>query len=230
MSDSTEVDALGAMYQGEKTDSIGVFNVAMLMMAIAVGYIGTSLTLSGDFGHGVPWSMVLLLPFPLWLVAVYHSLVALSGMTHGISMGILETELYGKTGLPQKVEPHHEVQRYVGSQMSNRIMDITQAHPLHKVTSGFVYGGFYSAIIAYTVYIVAYVWNDVPLWQRIAGAVGYSALLALVGATWKLGFKLLDEGNKVVELWRTPQAALNGAEVDRGEEPITTHPQPALQQ
>lgn len=53
MSDTSQVEALGALYQGEKTDSIGIFNISMLMLAIAVGYVGTSLSLSGDFGDEV---------------------------------------------------------------------------------------------------------------------------------------------------------------------------------
>lgn len=202
MSDSNKVEALGAMYQGEKTDSIGIFNVSMLMMAIVVGYIGTSLTLSGDFGEGVPWSMVLLLPFPLWLIATYQSLVALSGMTHGISLGILEEALYRETGLPTPGEEHEELQGYVGSQMSNRIMDINHAKPLHQLTSGFVYGGFYFAIIGYTAYIVVDSWRHVPLWQRIVATVGYTALVGLLGATWKLGFTLIDQGSQVATRWR----------------------------
>jgi hypothetical protein len=205
VSDSNHVEALGAMYQGEKTDSIGIFNVSMLLMAIAVGYIGTSLTLSGDFGEGVPWSMVLLLPFPLWLIAAYHALVALSGMTHGISLGILEEALYRQTGLPTRRrdgQRDNDLQHYVGSQMSNRIMDINQAKLLHKLTSGFVYGGFYLAIIGYTAYIVFDSWRHLPLWQRIVAIAGYTALVSLVGATWKLGFKLIGEGSKVVSAWR----------------------------
>lgn len=196
MSQPSQVDALGAMYQGEKTDSIGIFNVSMVMMAIAVGYVGTTLTLNGDFGGKIPWILVLLLPFPLWLIAVYHALVALSGMTHGVSLDILETALYRSTGLPDP-----ELRDYVGSKLSNKIMDIGVASWPHKIASGFVYGGFYAAIIGDSAYILHAAAGDVSKLMWWVALVAYSVFGALVLITWWLGFRLIKRATKAKQRW-----------------------------
>jgi len=190
-----QVEALGALYQGEKTDSIGIFNVGMVMMTIIVGYLGASLTLSEKFGtEALPWRIVVWLPFPLCLVIVYHGLVALSGMSHGISLSIIEDELFRRTGVPT------DLRECVGSAVSNRIMDVNAAPKPLGFASLFVYVGVYLAAWGYTLYIlVAALRHQVPLAEWIVAVVLYAAgLLAQVG-TWVFGMREINRASAVRE-------------------------------
>ena len=41
----------------------------------------------------MPWTAVLLLPAPLWIIVAFHSLIALNAKSHGVSVQILEDAL-----------------------------------------------------------------------------------------------------------------------------------------
>ncbi|MFB6718916.1 hypothetical protein ACFCV3_02105 [Kribbella sp. NPDC056345] len=188
MSSGEQVEALGALYQGEKTDSIGIFNVGMVMMTIIVGYLGASLTLSEKFGtKALPWDIVIWLPFPLCLVIVYHGLVALSGMSHGIAQGIITEELFRRTGVPERLRR---------SAVSHRIMDVNAAPWPLAFASLFVYVGVYVAAWSYTAYIVVKASYQVPLAEWIVAVVLYAAgLLAQVG-TWVSGMRIIGSASE----------------------------------
>jgi hypothetical protein len=204
MSEENAVSALGALYQGEKTDSIGIFNVAMVMMGIAAAYVISAVTVSDLYGTALDWKVVLLLPVPLWLIAAYHSLVALGGMSHGISLSILEYSLYRKSNLPSDgefAEPEESLRKYVGSRLGDRIMDIGQATWPHRIASIFVYAGFYLGIVGYTVSVIVAAWKHVSGGWSAGTVVVYSLALAIVATSWLQGFRLLNDGNRARDAW-----------------------------
>ncbi|MFC9689139.1 hypothetical protein ACFTSF_11405 [Kribbella sp. NPDC056951] len=204
MSEENAVSALGALYQGEKTDSIGIFNVAMVMMGIAAAYVISAVTVSDLYGTALDWKVVLLLPVPLWLIAAYHSLVALGGMSHGISLSILEYSLYLQSKLPSDgefVEPEEPLRKYVGSRLGDRIMDIGQATWPHRIASVFVYAGFYLGIVGYTVSVIVAAWGHVSGGWSAGAIIVYSLALAIVATSWLQGFRLLNKGNRARDTW-----------------------------
>src|ERR1039458_2606526 len=108
---SDAVTALAALYQGEKTDASYIFNTAMVMMGVAVTYVVGAIPFVGNLSRPpitssalasseVAWLFLLLLPIPLWLIAAFHSLITLNAMSHGISVRIIEDELFKASELP----------------------------------------------------------------------------------------------------------------------------------
>lgn len=203
---SDAVTALAALYQGEKTDTSYIFNTAMVMMGVAVTYVVGAIPFVGNLSRPaittsalasseVAWLFLLLLPIPLWLIAAFHSLITLNAMTHGISVRIIEDELFKASELPTNKRT------LVGSLAGDRIMDITQAKVAHKITTVIVYAGVAFLVIGFTVYSLhsadevvrrSVELANVPV-LRIAIAV-YSLLLGVVALSWIAGFRTINKG------------------------------------
>lgn len=182
------VSALGALYQGEKSDATGIFNVAMAMMGIAAAYIVAAVGIFGQL-DSTSWIVVIALPIPLWLIAGFHSLLTLNGMMHGASVQILENHLYRETDLPPGAR------KYVGSKGADRIMDIGQSHPIHKVTTAFVYGGVALAVVGFTGLAVYNAWGSANNFARYGSMIGYVLAAGVVAGSWGWGMKEVNEAN-----------------------------------
>jgi hypothetical protein len=189
------VTALAALYQGEKTDAAYVFNTAMVMMGAAVVYLVGTIQFVGNFSHGpFGWLFVLLLPVPLWLVVEFHSLITLNAMSHGISVRIIEDALFEASELRVKRD-------LVGSAAGDKIMDITQANAVHKLTTVVVYGGVFSLVVGFTAYAL-YSANGalnghVALYRELVVeiAIGtYSLLVIMVLLSWIVGLRMITKG------------------------------------
>ena len=182
------VSALGAMYQAEKTDGTGIFNVAMALMGLGVAYLVGAISTADKYGSAsLPWSAVLLLPIPLWLIAAFNSLMTLNSMSHGVSVQILEDALFTQTKL------HHKLRPLVGSRAGDRVMDIQRSKITHKIATIFVYGGVGASVVLYTSGVIYQAWHHVPRWISVCAILGYSLAVLIVFTSWVGGFRLLQE-------------------------------------
>lgn len=194
----TEVSiaALAALYQGEKTDASYVFNTAMVMMGLSVAYLVGAIPFVAKITPGPNARLFLaLLPMPLWLVALFHSLMTLNAMMHGISVRIIEDELYATAALDSRVD-----RNLVGSAAGDRIMDITQSHPVHKLTTIIVYTGVALLVIGFTAYALnaALDITGDTAWPRTTvvwvAIMIYVLLLFVVGSSWVTGLLGITKG------------------------------------
>ncbi len=200
--DHGSIQALAALYQGEKTDASYVFNTAMAMMGIAVAYLvgATPFTINPNHGPNT-WLFLLLLPIPLWIVAAYHSLITLNAMSHGVSVRIIEDELFVSSGLGRKVE-----REMVGSAAGDKIMDITQERLPHKIITIIVYGGVGFLVIGFTIYSILAAHDEIikrpinthPYVIYIA-ATTYSLLLTSVIISWATGLQMINKGRNSIK-------------------------------
>ena len=190
------VAALAALYQGEKTDASYVFNTAMAMMGIAVAYLIGAIPFVETLSHRpFGWLFVVLLPVPLWLVVAFHSLITLNAMRHGISIRIIENALFEASELRVSRD-------LVGSAAGDKIMDITQAKPVHRLTTFVVYVGVGLLVLGFTVCAVYFAlgalkrdvaWMCELVFWWIAIVV-YVLLVILVARSWIVGFRTIREG------------------------------------
>jgi hypothetical protein len=193
---SDSIAALAALYQGEKTDASYVFNTAMAMMGIAVAYLIGAIPFVGNLGHGpIGWLFLLLLPFPLWLIAAFHSLMTLNAMSHGISVQIIERALFRASGLPIAE------QDLVGSAAGDKIMDITQSKPAHKLTTVVVYGGVAFLVIGFTAYALYSANGIIKVDASLVHAqvikiaiAAYLLLAVMVSLSWIVGMRMIGQG------------------------------------
>jgi len=206
------VAALAALYQGEKTDASYVFNTAMVMMGIAVAYLVGAIPFVDKLSYGpigapsatVPhaWAYLLLLPIPLWLVVAFHSLITLNAMSHGISVTLIETELFGITGMEARGVPRD----MIGSAAGDKIMDITRSALVHRVVTFVVYGGVGVFVIGFT----GYTWSSAQqvIARETARGSGnlavvalaiYAILLLLVLASWWVGLRMINHGRRAAD-------------------------------
>jgi len=184
------VIALAALYQGEKTDASYVFNTAMVMMGVAVAYLIGAIPFVGNLSHGpFAWLFLVLLPFPLWLIIAFHSLMTINAMSHGISVRIIEDALFEASEL--------QVDRdLVGSAAGDKIMDITQAKAAHIITTVVVYGGVALLVIGFTCYALLSANGLVHtegIWIAVAIAT-YFLLFVMVALSWIEGFRIIGKG------------------------------------
>jgi hypothetical protein len=195
------VTALAALYQGEKTDASNVFTVAMAMMGIAVAYVVGALPSIERLPHdSSAWVMLLLLPAPLWLIVLFHSLITITAMKHGISIRIIEDALFGASKLGARGIPRD----MVGSAAGDRVMDISQSRRAHKVTTLVVYGGVGLLVIVFTIHamcraslLIDKAKETHPIAIGIAIG-GYAGLFLLAVWSWLTGRSLVKEGRAAI--------------------------------
>jgi hypothetical protein len=192
------VPALAGLYQGEKTDATGIFNTAMAMMGVAVAYLIGAIPFVSKISEGpIPWVFLILLPMPLWIVIAFHSLITLNAMSHGVSVRIIENALFESSGLRGKVK-----RNLVGSAAGDKIMDITQAKTVHKLTTVFVYGGVAVLVLLFTAYALYSAMGliekgDIRFLQAgvvWTAAVMYILVAIMVLRSWIVGLSMINEG------------------------------------
>jgi hypothetical protein len=196
------ISALGALYQADKADAASNFNVSMAMMGIGAAYIIGALGYSDKFGSGpLSWTLVMFGAVPLWLIAAFHSLLTLNGMIHGLSVQILEDELFIHTNLPSVARD------YVGSRGGDGVMDVTKSRLAHKWATIFVYGGVALLVLGFTIYVAVESWSNVSFGAKWLAIVVYVTSAVTVILSWSVGFSVLNRGNDVKESMGAPPRA-----------------------
>jgi hypothetical protein len=191
-SSDERISALGALYQGEKADAAGIFNVAMALLGIGVAYLVGAIGASDKYGTGaLPWPVVLLLPLPVWLIAIFNSLMTLNSMSHGVSVLIVEDALFVESRL------RCDLRDFVGSWSADRIMDIRESKWVHKIATVVVYGGIGASVLLYTRWVIAEAWGHVARWMQATAVIGYTFAGVLVIVSWLTGLALLGKGAKL---------------------------------
>lgn len=176
------VASLSALYQAERADLATTLNVALSLVGIGTAYIIVAIGYVGRFGtQSLPWYAIAFAPIPLWIIAVFQSLLTLSAMMHSVSVQILENKLFRETGLPK------HLRMYVGSRSGDEIMDFRRAHPVHTAAFTFVQAAAAALIVAFTVYTVGQVWADVSVTVRVAVVETYLVIMTIVGFSWGVG-------------------------------------------
>lgn len=198
--DPIPVTALAALYQGEKTDASYVFNTAMVMMGVAVAYLVAAIPFVDNLSHKQNAELFLvLLPFPLWLIIAFHSLMTLNAMSHGISVRIIEDALFAASGLPCATR------EMVGSASGDKVMDITQSKVVHKITTLVVYVGVAFLVVGFTVFALfsaSKVDPDKVVWVHLSvikiAIATYGLLLILVAWSWIAGICMINKGRNEI--------------------------------
>lgn len=192
------IPALAALYEGEKTDASAVFNGTVAMLGFAVAYLVWAMPFVGTLtlSHEPTAKLFLvLLPFPLWLISAFHSLMTLNAMSHGISVRIIEDALFASSGLPPATR------ELVGSAAGDKVMDITQSRVAHKITTVVVYAGVLILGGVFTVYALYSATKVVVLVHmpvvEVAAAT-YSLLLIMVAWSWIAGIYMINKGRKEI--------------------------------
>ena len=96
VADADEVAALATIYTADRADTASSMNVALALLGAGIAYVAATLAFSGTLSRSLGWITVFL-PFPLWLIAAFHSLIAISAMIRSISITQLETLLLQRT-------------------------------------------------------------------------------------------------------------------------------------
>jgi hypothetical protein len=208
----SSVAALAALYQGEKTDAAYIFNTAMALMGIALGYLIAAVPVVANLSAtGLPpatkiiphaWVYLLLLPLPLILVMEFHTLITLNAMMHGVSVAALEDQLVAAAHL-------NTPRKYLGSRAGDQIMDVTQSRPIHQLVTNIVYGGVASCVLLFVLYALLADWpvisRDPQITRRLIKwalwAIMFStyAVLAVIAArSWNIGQSVVREGRAAI--------------------------------
>ena len=191
--DEHAIRAVGALYQGEKADATGIFNVAMAMMGIAAAYLVGAVGYINNLGATNLGPLAFLLPAPLWLILAYNSLLTLNSMMHGSSVRILEDQLFSLAAFDPALRG------FIGSKGGDRIMDARESHPSHKWATRLAFGGLGVGILAFTIYILWSAWNSVHVIIALAIAGVYAIAMAVILWSWKNGDRITHEAYEVAK-------------------------------
>lgn len=179
-----DVPALAAIYQADRAENASTLGVVLAMLGAGIGYLTATLAFSAEIFAGIGWVAVFI-PVPLWVIAAYHSLLAVTAMVRSLSVRRLEAELVRATA----VAPAERVA--IGMTAAERILNVTDAAVPHRVATGIAYGGIGLLVVGYTAYMVA---QDDFLDGLAKGIAygGYTVVALLVAWSWTAGFALYD--------------------------------------
>jgi len=163
-------------------------------MGVAVAYLVGAIPFVRKISEGpIPWLFLLLLPFPLWLIVAFHSLITLNAMTHGVSVRIIEDALFEASGLRGKVK-----REMVGSAAADKIMDITQSKTVHRLTTRFVYGGVGLLVCLFTGYALYSAVGLIQTWVIWTAVAIYFLVVIMVGRSWVVGLGMINKGRSEI--------------------------------
>jgi hypothetical protein len=188
--DADEVAALAVIYTADRAETASSMNVALALLGAGIAYVAATLAFSGTLFRSLGWITVFL-PFPLWLIATFHSLISISTMIRSISITQLEALLLQRTRID------NDRINTIGFRASERIGNVTQAAWPHAIASVLSYGGVALIVIGYTTYTIVNC-QRLPEWGTWLAATGYAMLSLLVAASWRYGFGIYTRSEKTL--------------------------------
>jgi hypothetical protein len=189
LSDEARVSALAALYQSERADNMTAGSAVMAVIGGAIAYVGlTALAGAPDQVLGGV-NILPFLPFPLWALVVYQSILVGIAMLRSTSIRFLEDSLSGKAGLPESIKP------IIGLNGTECVTNVTDTgarwgHRLSMLTiNGFVAG----SAVAYTLLCMRHGYAGLG-WVRFWVLVLiYTSLLGLTTLSWWTSIDLSKE-------------------------------------
>lgn len=178
------VAALVAIYQAERADSAAILSSTLALLGAGVAYAVATIAIVQSL-HSAGWWIVGALPFPLWLVLAYQSLLLGNAAAHERSTRAVEDKLYKISRLAK------DDRTKVGSVAGNIVMNPTKSSRPHAVANYLTFGGLAAIIVAYTVYALIASGHDgahQAIWAYIAG---YVIIGVLVAASWRASFNVV---------------------------------------
>ena len=171
------VAALTALYQAERSDEAAKQTLNAAVVGLALTYAGITLGLINQ----VPleqWIFVLL-PAPLWVVAVYLGLFAATQRRRGRSVVVLEHHLLEIAALSPR---EREV---VGQTALRDVREWRSASTPNRASLVITFGGELALLLAYTVYMVNRGSGEPFSSIQFAGpVVGYLISFGVLAASW----------------------------------------------
>lgn len=180
LSDEVRVSALAALYQSERADNMAAGSAVMAVIGGAIAYVGlTALAGAPDQVLGGV-SILPFLPFPLWALVVYQSILIGIAMLRSTSIRFLEDSLSEKADLPETIRP------IIGLNGTECVTNITDksARWGHRISMLTINGFVAVSAIAYTLLCMRHGYQDlgrVWFWCLI---LIYTAFLGLTTLSW----------------------------------------------
>ena len=177
VNDEPAVDILNAIYQAERADHSASYATALAMLGSGIAYGSAAVAFFGELAAKLSPLVLTLLPFPLWMIAIYHSLVAAAAMTRGVSLRRLERELLHRARVPE-----HE-RSLLGFAAVDPVFNVLTASWPHRLATFVCYAGIGVVTIGGTAFMLAQ--NDRladPV--RLATALAYLGLGAVLVSSW----------------------------------------------
>ncbi len=143
-----EVAALVSIYAADRADQAATVNNAMAMLGAGVAYATAILAFYDQIVGQLSGAVVAVLPFPLWMVVLYHAVLAATSMRRSVSIGIIENLLLANVVL-------HDRDSLVGYQAVEQVLNIFRARWPHRVASMITYSGTGFLTVGFTTYVLS---------------------------------------------------------------------------
>ncbi len=189
-----DVSALTSLYEADRADASATLTVALALLGAGVAYVTGTLAFADSLFRQFGW-LSIFVPFPMWLIAAFHSLITVSAMLRSRSILVVEDKLLGYTSLSKGQK------KLTGMRGPGRIMNVMEAEWPHKLATILSYLGVGLIVLGYTVYFLLKTPHLSIVGQVVAGC-GSLALLLVVICSWWAG---LRSYNKSVIEMATPQ-------------------------
>jgi hypothetical protein len=189
--------ALTAVYLADRADHSASLTNAVAMLGAGVAYATGTLAFFDQISAALEPLVVAMLPFPLWMVVLYHALVVAAAMIRAASISSLERVILSNTGLPAPVLDR------TGFRASHSIFNIAVASWPHRLASLITYAGTGLVAMAYTAYILTRKGLLSAPWL-VALSIGYALLAGLWLTVWLNGSARYFESRRVLDAGAPP--------------------------
>lgn len=178
--DDGELEALTAIYLADRSDYSAGLGNAVAILGAGIAYATATLAFFDQISSTLAPLLVALLPFPLWMVVLYHALLGVAAMARGASITTLERMILARTRLAEPV-----AQR-LGFRATFVIFNVAHSAWPHRIASLITYSGTGLVTVGYTAYVLGRsgLFDHRWLWWPAGGYVGLSLVWLLV---WVVG-------------------------------------------
>jgi hypothetical protein len=175
-----ELTALTAVYLADRADHAAGLTNAVAVLGAGIAYATATLAFFEQILSSLKPALIALLPFPLWMVLLYHALIAAAAMTRSASIRALEREIMTRTRFSEQIAAR------TGFRVANMTFNVTQSSLPHKLSSIISYSGTGLVAVGYTIYVLSQ--NSGVAWPwGLVSIIGYSLLGVLWLAAWASG-------------------------------------------
>jgi hypothetical protein len=181
---------LVALYGADRAEAASTLSVAFALLGLAVAYVTGTLAFAELTFRQFGWLSVLV-PFPLWIIAAFHSLLTTSAMVRSVSIRALERKLQAKTSF-KDLPPG-----LIGMEASEKILNIKEAKRPHQLATGLAYGGIVLIFAFYTLYFLVRAPGLGSVGRVVAFGL-YVAIAVVVWTSWRAGFEVYNRNARVL--------------------------------
>src|SRR5258705_2455911 len=95
--EDSEVAALSSVYLADRADHAASVSSSIALLGAGIAFATATVAFYDQIASTLAPALVALIPFPLWMVALYHALLAGASMCRSVSLRMIQGQVLAQT-------------------------------------------------------------------------------------------------------------------------------------